>query len=259
MSALECLAVVLAGMGAGAVNAVVGSGTLITFPVLLALGVDPLVANISNNLGLVPGSVSGAWAYRAELDGEGRRLRVLGAAASLGGALGAGLLLWLPATAFRGIVPVFVALALVLVAAQPRLAGALARRRARAAADAAGPAVSGHSGALVPWLVLASAYGGYFGAAQGILYIALLGTLLPIPLQRANALKNVLGAVVNLMAGAVFVAQGAPIDWGLVGLIAVGSVAGGQLGARFGRRLSPPALRVCILAVGSVALWRLPA
>ncbi|MBT9560762.1 MAG: sulfite exporter TauE/SafE family protein [Myxococcales bacterium] len=263
MTLLEAVAITLAGLGAGTVNAVVGSGTLITFPVLLAFGYDPLVANMSNNLGLVPGSVSGSLGYRQELVGESRRLLRLGVAALLGGALGACLLLWLPPSAFRAIVPAFVALAIGLVAVQPWLSSWLARRRPVVTGPVAGRSEPAHpeptsdAAFVFPALVLAGAYGGYFGAGQGILYIAILAIALPISLQRANALKNVLGALVNLVAGLVFIVSGAPIDWRIVALVALGATIGGQLGAHVGRRLSPMTLRAIIIVVGCVAFWRL--
>lgn len=259
MTLFEAIAITLAGLGAGTVNAVVGSGTLITFPVLLAFGYDPLVANMSNNIGLLPGSASGSLGYRHELVGEKRRLVRLGVAAILGGALGACLLLWLPPAAFRAIVPAFVALAIGLVAVQPWLSSWLARRRPVTAqgVEPAPMVLAPDPRYVFPALVLAGAYGGYFGAGQGILYIAILAIALPISLQRANALKNVLGALVNLVAGLVFIMSGAPIDWRIVALVALGAIIGGQLGARVGRRLSPMALRIIIITVGAVALWRL--
>ncbi len=244
----------LAGLGAGAINAVVGSGTLITFPTLLALGFDPLVANVSNNLGLVPGAVASALGYRQELVGERPRLLRLGGVCALGGALGAMLLLWLPERAFSAIVPVFVALAVLVVAFQPWLARWIGQHRGAAS----GLSGSGRSErAALPWLFIAGVYGGYFGAAQGIAYIAILGLTLSVSLQRVNALKNVLGATVNSVAAVCFIASGAHLDYAAVGIIAVGATAGGFLGARFGRRLPASALRALIVTVGVVAFWQL--
>jgi uncharacterized membrane protein YfcA len=231
-------AVFTAGLGAGAVNSVVGSGTLITFPVLLAAGLPPVTATVSNALGLIPGSVSGAIGYREELRGQRRRVLKLSAGALLGGLAGATLLLSLPADAFETIVPVLVCLALVLVAFQPRLAALVRRRRERAGRAArrdGGPLLFGG-------LTLASVYGGYFAAAQGIVYLSLMGMLLDEPLQRLNAVKNVLSAVVNTVA-ALFFLFVAHFDWTAVVLIAAGSALGGHLGARVGRRFSPAVLR----------------
>ncbi|MET9350500.1 sulfite exporter TauE/SafE family protein [Streptomyces termitum] len=252
MSIWEALAVFAAGIGAGAINTIVGSGTLLTFPVLLATGLPPITANVSNALGLVPGSISGAIGYRRELKGQTRRVLRLGAAALAGGLIGAVLLLALPSEAFDAIVPVLIGLALVLVLFQPRIAAAVQRRRERTGSEAhpdGGPV-------LLVGLTLASMYGGYFGAAQGVLYLSLMGLLLHDDLQRINAVKNILGALVNGVA-AVFFLFVADFDWTAVLLIAVGSTLGGQIGAKVGRRLKPAVLRGVIIAVGVVAILQL--
>lgn len=252
MTVWEAMAVCAAGIAAGGINTIVGSGTLITFPVLLAVGLPPVTANVSNSLGLVPGSVSGAIGYRRELRGQRDRVLRLGAAALVGGLTGAVLLLTLPSSAFDMIVPVLIALALVLVVLQPRLAAAVRRRRERDERPG-----HPHGGApLQGGIALAGAYGGYFGAAQGVVYLALMGLLIHDDLQRINAVKNVLGAVVNGTA-AVFFLFVADFDWTAVLLIACGSAAGGQIGARIGRRLSPSVLRGVIVAVGLAAIAQL--
>ncbi|MCB5181180.1 sulfite exporter TauE/SafE family protein [Streptomyces antimicrobicus] len=252
MSIWEAFAVFTAGIGAGTINTIVGSGTLITFPVLLATGLPPVTANVSNTLGLVPGSLSGAFGYREELRGQGRRIRRLAATTLAGGLAGAVLLTTLPSDAFDAIVPVLIALALVLVVTQPLLAKKL-RARTREAGGSThpdgGPVL--HAG-----MLLASAYGGYFGAAQGVLYVGLMGLFLDEDLQRVNAVKNVLAALVNGIA-AVFFLFVADFDWTAVLLIAAGSTLGGQIGAKIGRRLPPTALRAVIVAVGTVAIVQL--
>ncbi|WKK22607.1 sulfite exporter TauE/SafE family protein [Streptomyces olivoreticuli] len=250
MSIWEALAIFAAGIGAGTINTIVGSGTLFTFPVLLAVGLPPITANVSNTLGLVSGNISGAIGYRRELRGQRRRVLRFGVTALIGGLTGAVLLLALPSKAFDTIVPALIGLALVLVVLQPRLARALARRRERN-----GTTDTGTDGgpALLLGLLLASAYGGYFGAAQGVLYLSLMGLLLRDDLQRVNALKNVLAVVVNGVA-ALFFLFVADFDWTAVLLIAAGSTLGGQLGAKIGRRLPPTALRGVIVAVGVVAI-----
>ncbi len=248
MSAGEVLAIACAGLGAGAINTLVGSGTLITFPVLLGFGYHPVTANVSNTIGLVPGSVSGAYGYRRELAGQRARALRLGACSVAGGVTGAVLLLVLPASAFKAIVPAFIAIALVLTVLQPRINAWLARWRVELGA---------HGGPLTLLAVyLAGVYGGYFGAAQGILLLAILGVALDQELQRTNALKNVLAGLVNGVAG-VYFAFAAHVDWGPAGLIAASSIVGAQLGARFGRRLPPAALRAAIVAVGVFAIVRL--
>ncbi|WP_228984325.1 sulfite exporter TauE/SafE family protein [Streptomyces sp. DH12] len=254
MTIWEMLAVFAAGIGAGTINTIVGSGTLITFPVLLATGLPPVTATVSNALGLIPGSISGAIGYRAELAGQRPRVLRLAVAAAIGGLCGAVLLTLLPSTAFETIVPVLVALALVLVVLQPRITRAVQRRRDRdgrttTPGDRGGPL-------LFAGLLLASVYGGYFTAAQGIVYLSLMGILLDDTLQRLNAAKNVLAAVVNSVA-ALFFVFAAHFDWTAVALIAVGSTIGGQLGARIGRRLPPRVLRVLIVVIGSAAILQL--
>ncbi|MFD9504781.1 sulfite exporter TauE/SafE family protein [Streptomyces sp. NPDC060035] len=252
MSVWEILAVFAAGVGAGTINTIVGSGTLITFPVLLATGLPPVTATVSNALGLIPGSISGAIGYRAELVGQRRRILKLSVGALIGGLTGATLLLALPSTAFETIVPVLVALALVLVVLQPRISKAVQSRRAHTGA----PAHPDGGPLLFTGLTLASVYGGYFTAAQGILYISLMGMLLDDTMQRLNAVKNVLAAVVNSIA-ALFFLFVADFDWTAVVLIAVGSAIGGQIGAKVGRRLSPGFLRALIVVVGTAAIVQL--
>ncbi len=250
VSVPEALAILAAGLAAGTLNTIVGSGTLITFPVLIAFGFPPVTANVSNTLGLVPGSVAGAYGYRAELAGQGRRAVRLGSASVLGGITGAILLLALPASAFEAIVPLFIAAAVVLVVLQPWLTARLADWRARGAHR---PAVS-----LPVALFLIGVYGGYFGAAQGIMLLAVLGLALADDLQRVNALKNVLAGATNLVAGVVFLFS-AEVDWGIVVLIAVSSLVGGHFGARVGRRLPADALRALVVVVGVTAIVRLVA
>ena len=236
----------IAGVFAGGINTVVGSGTLVTFPVLLAIGYPPVVANVSNTVGLVPGSVSGAIGYREELVGQRGRVLRLGTASVLGGIAGGVLLLTLPAAAFEAIVPVLIAVALALVVFQPRLSRALADRRTRARP---------HGGPLL-WVGIfgTGVYGGYFGAAQGIILLALMGIAIPDEdLQRLNALKNVLAALVNGVAAVLFIAV-AEVAWEPALVLAAGAVVGGQIGARVGRRLSPALLRGVIVIVGVAAI-----
>ena len=235
-------------MAAGGINAIVGSGSLITFPTLLAFGVPPVLANVTNNVGLVPGAASGAFGYRRELAGQRGRLLRLGTASALGAAGGAILLLKLPASTFKVIVPVLILVACVLVILQPRLNGWLAAHRGEPAAHG-GPALWAGVGA-------SGVYGGYFGAAQGVLMIGLLGVFLDEPLQRINGLKNGLTFVVNGVAAIVFIAL-THVDWILAGLIAVGATIGGLIGARYGRRLPPIALRVLVVIIGVISAVRL--
>ncbi len=263
----------------------VGSGTLITFPTLLAFHYAPVLANVSNNVGLVPGVASGVHGYRAELRGQRERVRMLGTASLCGGLVGAILLLVLPADAFKAIVPALIGIALVMVVVQPWLAKWVAGRQradggANAASVAGGPDAGGAAdgaaeagggevavavsparaatGGPVLWALVfcTGIYGGYFGAAQGVLLIGLLGVAFTDSLQRVNAVKNVLAGVVNATAAIIFIAF-SHVAWGAAGLIAAGSVLGGQLGARVGRRLPPWGLRMVIVCVGTAALVKL--
>ncbi|MDO9353659.1 MAG: sulfite exporter TauE/SafE family protein [Solirubrobacteraceae bacterium] len=290
MSILEALALLVAGFGAGTINAIVGSGTLITFPTLLFLGYPPLVANVSNNIGLVAGGIGSIRGYRDELAGHGPTIRRLLPASIVGSATGALLLLVLPEDAFVAIVPVLIALALVLVVSGPslnrRFAAAHARRAvdARDAALAADPTAEPTDAATVdpasapttaaaraegiaPGIVgtitlagvlLAGVYGGYFGAAQGVLLIGVMSVLMADPLQRINGFKNVLGTAVNAVAAIIFVIVATDkIDWAVVGVIAVGALGGGYAGARIGRQLPPTALRGLIVVIGTIAILKI--
>lgn len=249
--------IALAGVGAGAINAVVGSGTLITFPTLVALGYPPVTSTMSNAVGLVAGSASGTWGYRRELRGQWNRLRWQLPASFFGAGIGAWLLLHLPERVFQQIVPVLLVLALVLVVVGPRIQNWAKRR-----SEAAGESAQHVSPRKMVMLVLATfavgIYGGYFTAAQGILLIAAMGALLPESMQRMNAAKNLLSLVVNIVAALAYtIVAFDRISWLAAGLIALGSTIGGFLGAHYGRRLSPNALRAFIVVVGLIGLWRL--
>lgn len=247
MSFLEIAAVFLAGMAAGTINAVVGSGTLVTFPTLLAFGVPPITATVTNTVGLVPGNFSGAWGYRRELKGQRSRLIQLGIGSVLGAIVGVNLLLQLPEDAFHAIVPALVSLAVVLVILQPWIAKKVAHRRS----------TSQHGGWLVRFLVfLTGVYGGYFAAAQGVMLTAILGVGLDETLQRINAAKNVLVGMVNTVAAIGYIIL-ADVSWPHAGLIALGSIIGGQIGSKVGRKLPPNVLRGVIVVVGVAALVQL--
>ena len=244
-------AILLAGVAAGTINTVVGSGTLITFPTLLAFGVPPVTANVSNTIGLVPGSVSGAIGYRRELVGQRARLIRLASASLLGGIVGAVLLLALPEEAFSAIVPVLIGLGCLLVVLQPTISRRVAlRREGRGTVHEHGP--------LWVWVLVfaTGVYGGYFGAAQGVLLMAVMGIGIQETLQRLNAVKNVLAGLVNGVAAVIFMAV-AEVDWVVAALIAVGSTIGGHFGGTYGRRLPPWALRAFIVVVGTTAAVRL--
>ena len=257
MSTVEIIAIFLAGVGAGTINTVVGSGTLITFPTLIAFGFPPVTATMSNAIGLVPGNVSGTWGYRRELAGQGPRLRWQIPASFLGAITGAWLLLHLPEKTFLTVVPILLVIALILVVIQPRLQTGV-RRRAEAAGRDQAVVGRGRFAALIVLTFLVGIYGGYFAAAQGILLVGVMGALLPESMQRINAAKNLLVLVVNVVAATAYtIVAFDRIAWGAAGLIAVGSLIGGFIGAGVGRKLSPVALRAVIVLLGLIALWRL--
>ena len=247
MSPIEAIAILAAGLAAGTINTIVGSGSLITFPTLLAFGYAPVLANVSNTVGLVPGSLSGAIGYRRELDGQRGRVIRLGLAAAVGGLTGGLLLLVLPATTFQRIVPILILGSVILIAIQPRLSRAMGDRR-KVGAE--------HTGPLVITLYLTGIYGGYFGAGQGVIMMALLGVFLPDDLQRLNGLKNVLAVLINGVAAVLFILL-SPIAWSAAILLAIGAIIGGQVGAVVGRRLPSNVLRGAIIVVGTVVGVRL--
>lgn len=253
MTGWEQAAVLLGGMAAGAVNTIVGAGSLITFPLLLAIGYPPVVANVSNTVGLIPGSVSGAFGYRRELEGQRSRLVRLCMAAGLGGLSGGLILLAMPEAVFEGVVPFLIGLACVLVLLQPAIARRLVRREAEA-----GPPKHDVGWGLLVGVYLSGIYGGYFGAAQGILLLGLLGIGLKEHLQRVNAAKNVIAATVNTIPAVLFILV-ADVSWQVAFLLGTGSVIGGQVGARVGRRLPAAVLRAAVLGIGILAIVRIAA
>ena len=248
MTLLDAAIILLAGLAAGTINGIIGSGTLITFPVLVALGYPPVVANQTSSLGLFPGAFASVLAFTDDLRGHGRATARFALCSLVGSAIGATLLLALPASAFEAVVPVLIAGALVLIVLQPRIATALAERRKPGAAEI---------GRLV-FLAIAvtGIYGGYFGAAQGIMLFAVLGTALPDDPQRVNGTRPLLAGMANLVSAVIFVAVGDP-DYAVAGLLAVSAIAGGLLGGLVAKRLSKETLRVVIVLVGIAAIVQL--
>lgn len=232
-----------AGLVAGAVNAVAGGGTLISFPALLAAGLPPVTANITSSVGLLSGYAGGSLAYRRELAGQRERVRLLLPAAAAGAVAGAVLLLVTPAAAFRALVPYLVLTSCALLAVQPALARRVAART-RSGADLRGPTAAG--------VAVAAVYGSYFGAGLGVLLLAVLGILVADGLQRLNALKGVLSLLVNVVGVVVFVVA-ADVAWSYAAVLAVSAAVGGTLGVGVARRLPAPALRAGVIALGLVA------
>ncbi|WP_130650236.1 sulfite exporter TauE/SafE family protein [Egicoccus halophilus] len=288
MTLLDAAVILLAGLGAGAMNAVVGAGTLITFPTLLALGFPPVVANVSNTVGLVPGGVAAAYGFRATLTGRARLVLRLAVASAVGGVIGGALLLVLPSEAFEVVIPPLLLLSAVLAAAQPRVATWVTARRERRelaerAADdpdavqvddapasdlpsahvpvhdapvAPGPVEIRLGPALYTIVFLTGIYGGYFGAAQGVILLAVLGSFVAGGMPQVNGIKNVLAGIANLVSAVLFIAV-ADVDWRVAGLVALGATVGGLLGSRYGRRLPARPLRALVVLVAlSAAVWQ---
>lgn len=256
MGVLEFVAILIAGVGAGTINTIVGSGSLITFPTLLFFGVPPVVANMSNTVGLMPGGVTGMVGYRRELREILFWVKRLVAASLLGGALGATLLLVLPASVFEAVVPLLVGVGVILVVAGPRLQKWVVGRHA-ASVDYPTSGFHGthHPVVLGVLVFLTGIYGGYFGAAQGVILIGVLNVLLTAPIQNLNALKNALGFTANLIAASVFMlVRAGEVDWMVALTIGTGTLIGGFVGAGVGRRLPPAVLRAVIVVVGVVAI-----
>lgn len=249
MTGFEAIAIALGGMGAGAINSIAGSGTLLSFPILLAAGYPAVVANVSNNIGLVPGSISAVYNTRDGLDGQRARAIRLGMGSALGALVGSILLLTLDSDVFDAVVPVLVIVAATLMLFQPKVAARVAKRREGRGRDVP------EAGLVAPLVCfVAGIYGGYFGAAQGIILLATIGSLLPDTLSRTNALKNVLAGTVNSVAALLFVFFG-DVAWGPVALIAAGSIVGAIIGARVGKKVPVPVLRGFIVCLGyAVAL-----
>jgi len=248
MSVWEALAILGVGLLAGTVNTIVGSGSLITFPTLLAFGYSPVTANVSNTVGLVFGAASGSFGYRRELRGQRRRVLILGSGSFVGGLAGGILLLTLPSSVFDAVVPVLILLACALVVAQPRLSAWVANHRSKHVE---------HGGPMLYACVLATGvYGGYFGAAQGVILLSMLGIFISDSMHRLNGVKNVLALIANGVAAILFLFS-AHVVWEVSALLAVGSIVGGQTGAQIGRRISVPALRALIVVVGLVAAIKL--
>lgn len=239
MAVWQMVAVIAAGFGAGLVNTVVGSGSLITYPVMVVFGVPPVGANIANTVGLVPGSMAGAWGYRRELGALRGLLARLGAASVLGAVIGAFLLTRLPSATFKFVVPVLILFAALLVAFQPRIAAAMR------------PVEGTRWGPLIAVVFLSGIYGGYFSAAQGVILLGVLGLFLAADIQEQNALKNFLQMLVNVVAAVFFVATG-HVRWDCAGAVAVGSVLGAFVGAWLAHRIPERAFRIFIVVFGVV-------
>ena len=249
MGGLEAIGLGLAAFAAGAVNAVAGGGSLISFPALIAAGYGAKAANVTSTVALWPGSVGGSIAYRGELSSQKDRIKVLGAVAILGAIVGSILLLVSPPGVFKAIVPWLIFFACFLLLFQPRLQKWVRTHR---------PHASGvkHPAELLGGQFVASIYGAYFGAGLGIVTLAILGIFLPDDLQKLNALKGLLALVVNGIALIIFAIFG-PVVWSAALLMAVMSSAGGYLGVSVARKFDPRVLRGVVLVAGFAGAFKL--
>jgi len=241
VTAAEALLLVVAGLAAGGVNAVAGGGSLVSFPALLAIGLPPLAANVTNSVAVWPGYVGTSWGYRDLLRPQRSRLAVLAPAALLGAGLGCLLLLVTSEEAFARVVPYLVILGALLLAVQGRVTDRV-RRWPGAGGDVRSPLL--HGG-----LVVAAAYGAYFGGGLGVVLLVVLGLFVADDLQRLNALKSVLSLVINAVALVAFALFG-PVDWVSVAVLAPCALVGGYLGAHVAQRLSPGILRAAVVVLG---------
>jgi len=248
VTGLEQLAVLAAGLGAGILTSTVGVATLLSFPVLIAVGLPPVVANASNTVGLTPGAVSGSWGYRHELrEHPGATVAVL-ATCAIGAVAGAVLLLALPPGVFETVVPWLILVTCLLVGAQPRIS---ARLRARHGEDAPAPRTR-MSPVTTAFATATGVYGGYFGAGSGVMMMAVLGFGLDLEFRIVNALKTLAVMAANAVATVIFLVA-ADLDWRAVALLAAGSIVGGYVGSRIGRRLPATALRTGVVVAGVLA------
>lgn len=253
--AVDVAVVLIAAVVAGIMNAVVGAGTIVTFPILVLVGLDPVTAIVANTIGILPASFAGAYGYRETLRGRGPLTLRLSSMSLVGGLVGAILLVRLPPGVVARVVPPLLLLAGLLAALQPRIGAAIELHRAARPADrgADGDRIT------VPLLLAVGAtgvYGGYFGAAQGVLLLVTLGAFLGGSMNDLNGIKNVLSAVANMISALFFILSDTSIAWVPVALVAIGSFVGGTLGGVYGRRLSGDALRIVIIVIAVVAAAR---
>jgi uncharacterized membrane protein YfcA len=248
LTAPHIVFLLLGGLGAGIFNGVAGGGSLISFPLLLALGYPALTANITNTVGIWPGYAGGAAGFRHEIGGQRERLLRLSPIAVLGGIAGAILLLTTSSAAFRSLAPWLVLGASLLFAIQPLL------KRALSGSSHAPPRT--RTLLLSGGTFVAAVYGGYFGAGLGVMLLAILGLALPDSIVRTSGLRTALSILVNGVAAAVFLIHGG-LAWRAVGLLALGSLFGGWIGARVALAIPPVALRVVVVAVGLATVVKL--
>jgi len=247
ISIIDLIAVCLAAVAGGFVNAIAGGGTLITFPMLTAVGVPPVIANVTNTVALCPGYVGGTYAQRHDLQGQKKRMWMLLPTGILGGITGGVLLLSTSDATFRKLIPYLILTAVILLAFQDQLRNAVMARMSGSDSDS----THSHEAWAIPLIFFAAIYGGYFGAGLGVMMLAVLGLVLDDSLTRLNALKQSLSFVINIAAALFFLFSG-KVLWTAATVMAVGALAGGVLGGRVASRIQPIVLRWIVIAVGLV-------
>ena len=247
MTGAEQLAVLVTGLGAGILTSTVGVASLLSFPVLVAIGLPPVVANASNAIGMAPAGLSGSFGYRRELREHPRVTALVLLTCALGSVAGALLLLALPPGVFESIVPWLILGTSILVGIQPWIS-----RRLKASRGDDVPDRVHMSPLMTVWATLTGVYGGYFGAGSGVMMMAVLGFGTDLDLRIVNALKTLAVMAANVVATVIFLFL-AELDWVAIGLLAGGSVVGGYVGAHIGRRLPSPVLRTLVVIVGVTA------
>ncbi|NYE35279.1 hypothetical protein F4692_000383 [Nocardioides cavernae] len=251
MTPAEIALVLATGLGAGVLSSTVGVASLLSFPVLVGLGLPPVVANVSNTLGLIPGGIGGVVGYRQEVREAGRVAYVIVAVCAIGAVLGAALLLGLPPGVFEAIVPFLILFTCLLVGVQPRVAAWLRARHERQHGEQL--AERRHMSPLTTFFAtVTGVYGGYFGAGAGVMMVAVLGLGTDLELRVVNGLKTLSLMVGNIVAGLIFVFVAEP-RWDVAALLAAGSLVGGYVGARIGRKLPDSVFRWAVVAAGIVA------
>ena len=251
MTAAEVLLVLAAGLGAGVLSSTVGVASLLSFPVLVAIGLPPVVANVSNTLGMIPGGLGGVLGYRDEVREAGPIAKAIIAVCALGAVVGAALLLGLPPGVFEAIVPYLILFTCLLVGVQPRIARWLRARHERLHGEQL--ADRHHmSPATTVFATITGVYGGYFGAGAGVMMVAVLGIGTDLELRIVNGLKTLSLMVGNIVAGIIFVFVADP-RWDAAAILAAGSLVGGYVGARIGRKLPDAVFRGAVVVAGVVA------
>lgn len=246
MSINNEILIFLAALAAGFINAMAGGGTLLSFPVLLAVGISPIVANVTNTVALLPGAIGGMWAQRQEFKSQYRRLIKLLPVAIIGGVAGGLLILHTSEVAFKNLIPYLILMATLLLAAQVQVKKWVMRRMGHAQTKHHNPA------GMMGLVFMASIYGGYFGAGLGVILMAILGLVIDESMTRLNFLKQALSFAINL-AAAIYFAFSGKVDWWVAFIMIFGSLLGGWIGGKLAEKTKPGMLRWIVVAAGLIA------